>query len=386
MTNDALAIDLHDVRKVYKGKVHALQGITMQVRRGEVFGLLGPNGAGKSTLVKIMMSVVRPTHAVGTILGNPVAHKPTLARIGYLPENHRFPRYLTGRQTLEFFSALQKVDRATRKRRSAELLDTVGMTAWADRKVSTYSKGMMQRVGLAQALGADPDLVVLDEPTDGVDPVGRRDIRDVLLRLGEQGKTVFINSHLLSELEAICGRVAILVKGIVAKQGTLDELTVAKQRYEIEVEPLNDPTAQWRKMVEAVPGTLAEVPQPAGQLVPLQAPQMPVPMPAGPPPLGYAGVPPVLPPPVPRLPVMRGKLRDGTWVEVEGMTLRVGLLDAAAVQPLLDALRSAGLVVRRMQAVRQSLEELFMEAVTDPVTGRAATPGAGLINVGGARR
>src|SRR5918992_2870038 len=124
-TADGLAIDLRDVAKVYKGKVHALQGIEMRVRRGEVFGLLGPNGAGKSTLVKIMMSVVRPTHAVGTILGHPVAHKPTLGRIGYLPENHRFPRYLTGRQTLEFFSALQKVDRRTRKRRSAELLDTV---------------------------------------------------------------------------------------------------------------------------------------------------------------------------------------------------------------------------------------------------------------------
>ena len=181
------AIDLRNVAKVYKGRVHALQGIDMRVRRGEVFGLLGPNGAGKSTLVKIMMTVVRPTRADGTILGQPVGDKPTLARVGYLPENHRFPRYLTGRQTLEFFGALAKVDRPTRKRRAAELLDAVGMTDWGDRKVSTYSKGMMQRVGLAQALVNDPDLVVLDEPTDGVDPVGRREIRDVLLPAARAG-------------------------------------------------------------------------------------------------------------------------------------------------------------------------------------------------------
>jgi len=200
------AIDLSDVVKVYPGRVHALQGIKLRVGIGEVFGLLGPNGAGKSTLVKIMMTVVRATRAHGTILGNPVGHKPTLARIGYLPENHRFPRYLTGRQVLEFFAALAKVDRPTRKRRSGELLDVVGMTPWADAKISTYSKGMLQRVGIAQALVHDPDLVVLDEPTDGVDPVGRRDVLAVIGSLRGKGKTVFINSHALSELESICDR------------------------------------------------------------------------------------------------------------------------------------------------------------------------------------
>src|SRR3954463_3734833 len=151
VSSSDLAIDLTGVEKIYRGRVHALQGIEMRVGRGEVFGLLGPNGAGKSTLVKIMMSVVRPTHARGTILGQPVAHKPTLRRIGYLPENHRFPRYLTGRQVLDFFGAMAKVDRTTRKRRTAELLDTVGMTQAADRKIATYSKGMAQRIGLAQA-------------------------------------------------------------------------------------------------------------------------------------------------------------------------------------------------------------------------------------------
>src|SRR2546423_2889085 len=161
------AIDLTHVEKIYRGRVQALRGIEMTVRRGEIFGLLGPNGAGKSTLVKIMMTVVKPTRAQGTLLGQRVGHKATLARVGYLPENHRFPRYLTGRQTLHFFAALSKVDRATRKRRAGELLETVGMAADADRKISTYSKGMMQRIGLAQSLVNDPDLVVLDEPTDG---------------------------------------------------------------------------------------------------------------------------------------------------------------------------------------------------------------------------
>src|SRR5437763_1615366 len=156
------AIDLRDVVKIYRGRVHALQGIEMRVRRGEVFGLLGPNGAGKSTLVKIMMTVIRPTRCAGTILGRPIGHKPTLARVGYLPENHRFPRYLSGRQVLHFFGALAKVDRATRRRRAAELLDTVGMSDAADRTVATDSKGMMQRVGLAQAMINEPDLIVLD--------------------------------------------------------------------------------------------------------------------------------------------------------------------------------------------------------------------------------
>src|SRR5436190_22779199 len=124
-STDSLALDLHDVAKRYKGRIDALKGISMQVRRGEIFGLLGPNGAGKSTLVKIVMTIVRPTRAAGTVLGQNVGHKPTLGRMGYLPENHRFPCYLTGRQTIEFFGALSNVDRPTRKRRAAELLETV---------------------------------------------------------------------------------------------------------------------------------------------------------------------------------------------------------------------------------------------------------------------
>src|SRR5881227_658980 len=161
-TPGSWSIDLHDVRKTYRGRIAALRGIQMRVAPGEIFGLLGPNGAGKSTLVKIMMTVVRPTRADGTLLGRRVCHKPTLARVGYLPENHRFPRYLTGRQILHFFGALSKVDRPTRLRKAQELLAVVGMTEAADRPVSTYSKGMAQRIGLAQALMNEPDLILLD--------------------------------------------------------------------------------------------------------------------------------------------------------------------------------------------------------------------------------
>jgi ABC-2 type transport system ATP-binding protein len=336
------AIDLHDVVKRYPRQVYALQGINLQVGRGEVFGLLGPNGAGKSTLVKIMMSVVRPTRAHGTILGHPVGHKPTLAKIGYLPENHRFPRYLTGGQVLNFFAALAKVDRSTRKRRSAELLETVGMTPWADAKISTYSKGMMQRIGIAQALVHDPDLVVLDEPTDGVDPVGRRDVLNILGALRGKGKTVFINSHALSELESICDRVAILVKGQVALQGTMDALTVARERYEIELvfDSGADVAALRTQMLSAVGGQWSS----------------PTPSPEG--------------------PIDRGLLNGNVPIERSGSVLSITTNDPQIIQPIIDALRAAGLAIRRVQRMRPSLEDLFMSAVIDPATGRAVTPGA----------
>src|SRR4051794_37664764 len=317
--SDTWAIDLQHVAKVYRGRVHALQGISLQVRKGEVFGLLGPNGAGKSTLVKIMMTVVRPTRAEGTILGNRIGDKATLARIGYLPENHRFPRYLTGRQTLEFFGALSNLPRQQRKRRATELLHTVGMTDWANRKIGTYSKGMMQRIGLAQAMMNDPDLIVLDEPTDGVDPVGRREIRDVLASLRAAGKTVFINSHLLSELEMICDRVAILVGGQVASQGTLEELALGKGWYEVQL--AGDPNG--------------------------------------------------------RLTSLLPQLQQTSAIQHQGDVLQLDTTDPAMIQPVLDHLRAAGLVIRRVQQVRPSLEDLFMAAVQQP-GGARALPGARL--------
>jgi ABC-2 type transport system ATP-binding protein len=352
-TADGHVIDLHDVSKLYRGGVCALRGIEMRVRRGEVFGLLGPNGAGKSTLVKIMMTVVRATRAEGTLLGEPLGDKATLARVGYLPENHRFPRYLTGRQVIEFFGALAKVDRRARRRRAAELIETVGMSHAADRRVATYSKGMAQRIGLAQALINDPALVLLDEPTDGVDPGGRRDIRQVMGRLREQGKTVFVNSHLLSELEMTCDRVAILVGGTVARQGTIDELTLAKQSYEIELLP--DGQVSLAELVErALPGVFpAPAAADAARPGPVETPSSSS---------SSANE-------------LRGRLAGGQWVELRGAVLSVGTTNPADVQPLLDALRARQITIRRVEPVRPSLEDLFMEAVDQPEAGAADEAG-----------
>lgn len=200
---------------------------------GEIFGLLGPNGAGKSTLVKIMMTVIHASECSGTMLGKPIGHCQTLENVGYLPEHHRFPYYLTGKQVLHHYGALSKVPRKERQARASSLLSRLGLCGWENKKVSSYSKGMLQRLGIAQALMNEPKLLILDEPTDGVDPVGRREIRDLLAELKEEGKAIFLNSHLLSELEMVCDRVAIMVKGLVTMQGTIDSLTVDSRRYEI---------------------------------------------------------------------------------------------------------------------------------------------------------
>jgi ABC-2 type transport system ATP-binding protein len=228
-----LAIDLINVEKTYRGGVRALKGVNIQVGQGEIFGLLGPNGAGKTTLVKIMMTAVRPDKLIGTILGRPVGHIKKKALIGYLPEQPRFSQHLTGRQMLEHYAALGLVDRNTRKRRASELLSKVSLQNKADIKIRHYSKGMIQRIALAQALMNKPELLVLDEPTDGLDPLGRRQVREMLIALKQTGTTVFLNSHLISELEMICDRVAILVDGLVARQGTLSELTEQTISYRI---------------------------------------------------------------------------------------------------------------------------------------------------------
>jgi ABC-2 type transport system ATP-binding protein len=333
-----LAIDLRHVAKTYRGKVHALRGVDMRVARGEVFGLLGPNGAGKSTLVKILMTVIRPSKCEGTVLGARVGHKPTLARVGYLPEHHQFPGYLTGAQVVDHYGAMCRIDRSTRKKRIGQLLDLVGMTDWADKRLRSYSKGMRQRVGIAQALINNPDLVLLDEPTDGVDPVGRRDIRAILAHLKDEDRTVFINSHLLSELEMVCDRVAILVQGLVRSQGTIDELTADRRSYTI---------------------ALAESPDRAASLFEHVVPR--------PPETG------------------RARLESGEWYELEGETLRIGTDDPARIQPMLAKLVAKGAPIREVRPHRPSLEDLFMEAIVDPETGQTLRPGAAANTPGGAQ-
>ncbi|MFN0129203.1 MAG: ABC transporter ATP-binding protein [Verrucomicrobiales bacterium] len=231
-----LAIDLQNVAKTYGGGVVALRDVVMQVRAGEIFGLLGPNGAGKSTLVKILLTIVHPNRISGSLLGKPIGHRDTLGRVGYLPEASRFPEYLTGCQVLDYVGGLHRVPRALRRQRASELLGLVGLAGWEGRPLRTYSKGMRQRLGLAQALINDPSLVFLDEPTDGLDPIGRREVANVMRELRRRGLTVFLNSHLLGEAERLCDRVAILSQGQVVRQGTVESLTQEGRRYELRLE------------------------------------------------------------------------------------------------------------------------------------------------------
>ncbi len=218
----------------------ALDGVDLQVAPGEIFGLLGPNGAGKTTLVKILLSIVKATQGTASLFGVPVQHPDARLRIGYLPENHQFPDYLTAEQMLDLYGRMAGVSQHDRQQRIPRLLETVRMTAWRETKIKKFSKGMMQRLGLAQALLNDADLILLDEPTDGVDPVGRREIRDVLIDLREAGKTLFLNSHLLSEVEQVCTRIAILNKGRVVREGTVDALTAIERVYEVTSTPIPD--------------------------------------------------------------------------------------------------------------------------------------------------
>ena len=295
-------IDISRVRKVYRGNVEAIRDISLQVGEGSVFGLLGPNGAGKSTLVKILTTIIRATDCEGTMLGQPIGHKPTLKQVGYLPEHARFPSYLSGRQVIEYVAGLSGAE--VSRQRIDELLALVGMSQAGGRLLKTYSKGMVQRIGFAQALVNDPKLVFLDEPTDGVDPEGRRAMRELLMRLREEGRTVFINSHLLGELETVCDSLVILKEGKVVKQGSLVELTRDTRRYEVLVTSL-------------IPDDLA---------------------------------------------VMFRE--DGLAVEAKLVSVPGG--DPQLVQPVLDALRRDGMVIEEVRQVRQSLEDLFLESVSGP--------------------
>lgn len=234
-------IDVQDISKVYKsgvsrGGIVALDGASLSVEEGEIFGLLGPNGAGKTTLFKILLNIVSATSGTCMIGGLQPSDPLSRKKVGYLAENHRFPEHLTGGGLLLLTSRLYAIPDADIKDRLHGLLQLVGMDKWRDTKIKKYSKGMMQRIGLAQALIPDPDILLLDEPTDGVDPVGRVEIKEVLKKIRDEGKSVVLNSHLLSEVESVADRVAILMKGKVVRIGTIKELTDRKSHFEIEAD------------------------------------------------------------------------------------------------------------------------------------------------------
>lgn len=294
------AVEIEFLRKRY-GSFEALAGVSLHVPRGSVFGLLGPNGAGKSTLVKSLLTIVRPTECRGSMLGEPIGHRKTLGKTGYLPEHARFPEYLTGRQVIAYSAGLAGTSSGEARQRIPDLLKLVGMSEWADKKLGTYSKGMRQRIGLAQALVNEPEIVFLDEPTDGVDPGGRIEIRKMIERMREEGRTVFVNSHLLQEVEQVADQVAILARGRVIQSGPIEELTRKGRRYEIRT-------------------------------------QGPVPL------------------------DLREKfLAHG--IGVAGDCISLDADDAVAIQPVIDALRTAGAAIREIKEARYSLEEIFLQAV-----------------------
>jgi ABC-2 type transport system ATP-binding protein len=305
--------------------VQALDRLDLRVARGTVFGLLGPNGAGKTTLVKLALGIARATAGRAEVLGRPAGDVPIRARIGYLPENHRYPAHLTGGQVLHYFGQLSGLGEPERSKRVEALLRRVRMDEWRDTAVRRYSKGMMQRLGMAQAILNEPDLLILDEPTDGVDPVGRREIRDLLLEQKQRGATIFLNSHLLSEVERLCDRVAILKEGRLVREGHVDDLTRgAANVWEIDVQGADE---------ARLAAALARAGRPA-----------PPPLPPG------AGSQAGAPAAAAAAPGLR-------TIEVTGET--------EDLNRTIDALRAAGLTIAAVRARRESLEDVFVKIVRD---------------------
>jgi ABC-2 type transport system ATP-binding protein len=227
------AVEVQQLVKDYGRGIVALRGVSLEVEAGQIYGLLGPNGAGKTTLIKILLGIVHKTAGNAQLLGRPAGDVQVRYRVGYLPEDHQFPGYHSAWSLLDFYGQLYGLSRKERQRRIPPVLEMVGLLPRSRTKIRTYSKGMKQRLGVAQALLHEPEVIFLDEPTDGVDPLGRREIREIMARLRQQGRTIFLNSHLLGEVELICDRVAILRQGELIREGTVHELTRQQGCYEI---------------------------------------------------------------------------------------------------------------------------------------------------------
>lgn len=233
-----LAIETQGLRKVFGDKV-AVANLSLTVERGEVFGFLGPNGAGKTTAVKMLLGLIRPSQGKASLLGEPLGSQQTRARVGFLPEHFRFHDWLTAAEFLKLHADLYHMPGQASDKRIQELLELVGLAPHATKRLRQFSKGMLQRIGLAQALLNNPELVILDEPTSGLDPVGRRLVRDIIRDLREAGTTVFLNSHLLSEVEITCDRVAFIKFGEVLQVSLLQNLVDGELSVEIRARHLN---------------------------------------------------------------------------------------------------------------------------------------------------
>ena len=237
------AIETNDLRKAFGEKV-AVRGLTLQVNRGEVFGFLGPNGAGKTTSIKMLLGLVSPSGGYARLLGTDLSDLATRAKIGFLPEHFRFHEWLTGDEFLTLHGQLYGLDAACLRQRLPELLERVGLMEYRKSQLRTFSKGMLQRIGLAQALLNDPLLIFLDEPTSGLDPIGRRLVRDLIHELRQKGTTIFLNSHLLSEVEITCDRVAFIKHGEVLRTSELKTLVSGETSVTIRAGGLTAETIQ----------------------------------------------------------------------------------------------------------------------------------------------
>ncbi|MEM9081986.1 MAG: ABC transporter ATP-binding protein [Planctomycetota bacterium] len=270
-TKDDLVV-AQRLTKVFKDfwmrdRARAVDGIEFAIHRGEIFGLLGPNGSGKSTTIKMILGLLRPTSGRLAVFGRPATEVAIKKRIGYLPEESYLYPFLNARETLDYYGRLFELDHRTRKRRTEELLDMVGLTAVQYRQVHEYSKGMQRRIGIAQALINDPEFLILDEPTTGLDPIGTRQVKDLILQLGDRGKTVLLSSHLLADVEDVVSRMVILYGGKIRAQGTCEELLASKTRSTIAVDNLDEETlGELRGVLERRGLEVADIDRPRQKL------------------------------------------------------------------------------------------------------------------------
>jgi ABC-2 type transport system ATP-binding protein len=329
---DQPAIETRDLTKTYvegllrRKRQQALKGVSLRVERGEIFGLLGGNGAGKTTFIKSLLGIVRKTSGQATLLGFPAGDRRGRKLVGYLPENLRVPRHLTGYTALEYYGNLSNLPTSVIRRRRGPLLEKVGLADRAKDPVRTYSKGMLQRLGLAQAMLHDPELFILDEPTDGLDPLARSQVRGYLIDLKQQGKTIFLNSHILQEVELICDRVAILDRGVLKRVANVAEITSGRGN----VSPLAG-NGQPHEQPEALELHLDLT---GGELAIRSA---------------------------------LGMLPINSWQAFSPTEFRVVTRAAnqAAVDELIDRLRAAGISIVGLARRRVSLEDAYLEIVAE---------------------
>ncbi|MGF1504728.1 MAG: ABC transporter ATP-binding protein [Anaerolineae bacterium] len=252
------AIETFELRKVYNEDKVAVEGLTLRVERGEVFGYLGPNGAGKTTSMKMLLGLVAPTSGSAMLLGQPIGQPRVRAKVGFLPEHFRFHEWMRADEFLDLHGQLYGMSLADRQARIPKLIEQVGLAEAAARQLKTFSKGMNQRIGLAMALLPRPDVVFLDEPTSGLDPFGRLLVRDVIRAARREGTTVFLNSHLLSEVEVTCDRVAFIRSGRVVRAGSIEELAGGLVRVRIRLDAVADgllaDLAEWSSHIEQIDG------------------------------------------------------------------------------------------------------------------------------------